>query len=233
MSFLSWLYVPKCTVCRKRLDADRTLPLCDECLLLWEKEKQSDCPICGQSAGKCWCGIPLDTKGAIYAERHLSYYTSHSESVTKVMILGMKKKMLYPLAKMLSTELAEAIADDINTENCVIVNVPRSRRNVRYYGFDQTLVLSEGVSKILNIPLVQVLVHEGKTIQKTLDYKARILNANRSYNLPKENKYLVKGKNVILLDDVVTTGATVSRCASLIKRAGAARIYVVCIAKAY
>ena len=41
---LSWLFVPKCAVCKKRLSANREILLCDECLLRWEREKQSDCP---------------------------------------------------------------------------------------------------------------------------------------------------------------------------------------------
>ncbi len=233
MSILSWLYVPKCAVCKKRLDVNRAVMLCDECLLLWEREKESDCPICGQKVGKCWCGIKLDTKGAIYSERHLSYYSTGSESATKTMILGMKKKMNSNLAQMLSQELADVIARDIDIKDCIIVHIPRAKHSVNYYGFDQSLIIASGVADILELPLRQVLVHVGKTVQKKLNLKERQLNAQKSYLLPKENREAVKGKNVILIDDVVTTGATVSRCASLLKRAGAGRIYVACIAKAY
>lgn len=234
MSFLSWLYVPKCTVCRKRLDHTRKIPLCNECLILWEREKTGKCPTCGQTPEKCWCGIRSDTKDLIYSERHLSYYTSHSESATKSMILAMKKRMTYPLADMLSQELSDAAIGTALEEADIIVNVPRSRHSVRYYGFDQTLILAESVSKMLGKPLVQALVHKGKTMQKSIkDYDARFENARKSYDLPKENKVQIKGKSVILLDDVVTTGATVTRCAHLLKRAGATRIHVLCLAKSY
>ena len=233
MRLLSWIYVPKCTVCRKRLDVTRDITLCDECLLKWEREKDGKCPTCGQSSRDCWCGIPSDSHKRIYAERHLSYYASHSESVTKSMILAMKKRMTLPLAQMFSQELAELVSESILNDADLIVNVPRSHNSVRKYGFDQTLILAQGISKILNKPLVQILLHKGKTMQKSLRYEERMQNARKSYELPQENKDLIKGKSVILLDDVVTTGATVTRCASLLKRAGAKRIYVLCIAKAY
>lgn len=233
MGLLSWLYVPKCTVCKKRLDVNRDIMLCDECLLKWEREKLSDCPICGQSAGECWCGIKLDTKGAIYSERHLSYYSTGSSSATKTMILSMKKKMNYALAQMLARELADVISRDIDIDDCVIVHIPRSKHSVKYYGFDQSRIIASGISDILDIPRLEPLLHVGKTVQKKLNLKERQLNAQKSYQLPKENREALKGKNVILIDDVVTTGATVSRCAALLKRAGANRIYVACIAKAY
>lgn len=234
MSLLSWLFVPKCTVCRKRLDVTREFPLCNDCLLRWEREKNAKCPQCGQHPQNCWCGIKNDKKGHIYSETHLSYYASHTDSATKTMILAMKKRMTYPLAEMFSNELAKAVPEYILKDADVIINVPRSIYSVRNYGFDQAFILAKGVSERLGKPLLQVLEHKGKTIQKTLKtQKEREENARKSYHLPPENKESVKGKSVILLDDLVTSGATVTRCAALLKRAGARRVYVLCIAKAY
>ncbi|MBQ3100902.1 MAG: ComF family protein [Clostridia bacterium] len=230
---LSWLYVPKCTVCKKRLDADRTVLLCDECLLRWEREKGSNCPICGQKSDKCWCGIKLDTKGAIYAELHLSFYSSSVESVTKCIILSIKYKLDKRVADMLSYELAEIIERNIGIENTVIVHVPRSVKSIRYYGFDQSLILADEISQILSIPHCTAIIHKGKTVQKKLSLAERQINARKSYFLDKDSSEELKGKDVILFDDVVTTGATAARCASLIKRAGAKRVFMLSIAKVY
>lgn len=230
---LSWLYVPKCVVCKTRLDADRETLLCDECLLRWEREKESLCPICGQKSGMCWCGIKLDTKGAIYAERHLSFYSSSVDSATKRIIISIKRKLDKRVADMLSRELSEIIERDIDTENAVIVHVPRSVPSVRYYGFDQSLILAEGISELLDIQHFSPIIHKGKAVQKKLSYSQRQINARKSYFLDKEKSDLVKGKTVILIDDVVTSGATAARCASLLKRAGANRIYMLSIAKVY
>lgn len=230
---MSWLFVPKCAVCKKRLDVNRGILLCDECLLRWEREKQGNCPICGQKCGECWCGIKLDTKGAIYAERHLSFYSSSVESATKRIILGMKRKLDKRIADMISAELAEVIIQDIDITDAVIVHVPRSAYSIRYYGFDQSLILAEGISRIIDIPHLSPIVHKGKAIQKKLSLSERKINVRKSYFLDKDRSADIKGKTVILLDDVVTTGATAARCASLLKRAGAKRIYMLSIAKVY
>ena len=232
-NILSWLYVPKCTVCKKRLDTERDILLCDECLLRWEREKESHCPICGQKSNGCWCGIKLDTKGAIYAERHLSFYSSTVESATKHIIHSIKRKLDRKVADMLSCELAEIIERDIGTENTVIVHVPRCVKSIRYYGFDQSLILADGISQILAIPHCPAIIHKGKAVQKRLSLSERQINARKSYFLDKERSAELKGKVVILFDDVVTTGATAARCASLIKRAGAKRIFMLSIAKVY
>jgi len=230
---LSWIFVPKCAVCKKRLAPDCNVLLCNECLLRWEREKDGDCPICGQKNDRCWCGIKLDSKGAIYAERHLSYYSSSVESATKRIILGMKRKLDKRIADMISRELAEIVTGDIGTENTVIVHVPRSVASIRYYGFDQSLILAEGIAKLLDIPHLSPIIHKGKAVQKKLSLTERQINARKSYFLDKERSLGIKGSTVILVDDVVTTGATAARCASLLKRAGAKRIYMLSIAKVY
>lgn len=234
MSLLSWLFVPKCAVCGERLDHDKTVPLCNKCLLDWEREKLADCPNCGQKVENCWCGIPQDKRHYIYAERHLSYYSSHRDSVTKRIVFSIKRKKNLPVFDMLADELAEAVRFDFPVNgDFILVNVPRSRASVTEYGFDQSLILCKKISLRLGIPVNEVLVHKGEGIQKSLDTKLRVENARKSYFIDPQKKEIVKGKKVILVDDIVTTGATVSRCAMLVKRAGAERVYVLSIAKTF
>ena len=234
MSVLTWIFVPKCAVCGKRLPHDIKRPLCNECLLRWEREKEADCPICGQKIESCWCGIKLDVKHNIYTERHLSNYSTRVDSATKRIVLGIKKKRNVLTFDMLSHELAEAInADALADDNTVITFVPRSSASILEYGFDQARELASGVSRIIGIPLVSVLVHSGETAQKSLDFNQRIKNAARTYSFSPDKKDLVKHKNVIIIDDIVTSGATAARCAQVIKRAGADRIVFVSIAKDY
>jgi len=233
IKFLNWLFVPKCIACKKRLKPDNDFSLCPECLLKWEREKTSDCPMCGQRIEECWCGVQPDTDHNIIRERHLSYYSPNHPSVTKSLVLSNKNNLNANIVNMLSQELSAMISEFPVDESFVLVHIPRSKFAVKYYGFDQTLELAKRISSILGFEHLSPIVHQGKTVQKRLNYKDRIDNVKKSYYLCENAKSMIKGKRVVLIDDVVTTGASAAYCAKLLKRAGAKGIYFASIAKSY
>ena len=231
---LSVLFVPKCVSCGVRVPPERTLPLCDKCCSIWETEKKTPCPVCGHDNQECRCGLIYDTRHCIDADVHLSSYTSRKDSVTKDMILCLKRKAYPPLFSMIADDLRMSfISRQGMRSEYTVVNVPRSSFAVREHGFDQAALLSDAFSAVAGFDRAEPLRHTGNTVQKKLDHKERIENARKSYGLSPEAKSMVKGKNVILIDDIVTTGATASRCAYLLKRAGASHVVLMYIARAY
>ena len=233
MSFLSWIFVPKCVSCKRRLSHDTDYPLCPECLLGWEREKNAVCPMCGRAPDLCACGLTADTDHMIRVERHLSYYSPSQDSVTKSLVFSIKENLNALSVKMLADELAEMISGMKTDEGCVIAHVPRSPRSARYYGFDQTLELAKRVCAALEIPRITPIVHRGRAVQKNLNFAKRRENVKKSYFLADNAKELIDKRPVILLDDIITTGATASYCARLLHRAGAPKVYFVSIAKSY
>jgi len=234
LKILSLLFVPKCSACRCRISADSDSALCEMCREKWEKEKMSVCPDCGQKTEECWCGVKSDVKHYIYSERHLSNYTSKRESATKRIILNLKKKENRPAINMVADELAHAVrVFNSDPENTVVVSVPRSVRSIKEFGFDQAYLIADRMSEDLGYPHVVALVHKGCTMQKTLDMRSRAENAKKSYFASDDAKEKIKGKTVILVDDIITTGATAVRCAQQLKRSGASKIHLATIAKVY
>jgi len=110
----------------------------------------------------------------------------------------------------------------------LIVPVPLHRKRLKQRGFNQALLLAQAFSQV---PLGrEVLMRVRHTIpQVELKPKERRDNVKGAFAVPEPS--LVKGKNVLLLDDVYTTGATVSECAKVLRRAGARRVEVLTVAR--
>lgn len=97
-------------------------------------------------------------------------------------------------------------------------------------GFNQAERLGREVAKALSIPMVEALRRpKPSRVQAGLASAARRKNALRSFAL--SNPGEVAGKRVLLVDDVITTGATATACARLLKRAGAEQVVLLALAR--
>jgi ComF family protein len=110
-------------------------------------------------------------------------------------------------------------------------HVPRSKTGIAKDGFDQAKMLAMALSKRTKLPHETFLLRKkGGKPQKTLSFDERAQNVCGAFRLKRGADLC--GKTVILVDDVVTTGATASECAKLLYDGGAAEVICLCIAKA-
>jgi ComF family protein len=110
----------------------------------------------------------------------------------------------------------------------VVVPVPLSAERQRLRGFNQASLLAEQVSVRLNAPLqTTALSRTERRSQRTLGEVARLANLAGAFSCGRQ----LAGERVLLVDDVVTTGATVSACADTLAHAGASRICVLAFAR--
>ena len=134
--------------------------------------------------------------------------------------------VIYPadaFALMMSRKLGQAEAD-------VLIPVPSGISSIRKRGFSTADLLAKRISIWLNIPIMNaVCAVRDKKEQKTLSAAARHSNAKKSFYL--DGKLSVRGKRVILIDDVSTTGSTLSAIAELLHNAGAADVQAAVFAK--
>jgi ComF family protein len=125
-------------------------------------------------------------------------------------------------------------SDIIKKDIDFITYAPRMKSSVKFYGYNQTKALAGLISKYADIPYMPVLKASKShdTEQKSLSKARRRQNVKNKFkilgNIIESGK--LKDKNVIIIDDVVTTGSTLSECARIMKNAGAKNIYALCAA---
>jgi len=114
-----------------------------------------------------------------------------------------------------------------------LVPVPLHPRRLRERRFNQAALLARALSRAVNIPLdTKSLVRVKATgSQGGKTASARRRNMQGAFRVNPAQRSDIKGQNFILIDDVMTTGATVEACAATLKRAGAARIDVLTLAR--
>ncbi|HEX3250138.1 MAG TPA: hypothetical protein VHS05_11970, partial [Pyrinomonadaceae bacterium] len=114
-----------------------------------------------------------------------------------------------------------------------IVPVPLHTRRLRSRGFNQAAIIAQVLSRGLRLPLDEVSVERTSSSEKYragLDAKGRRDTVAGAFEV--RHPRLVTNENILLVDDVFTTGATVSACAGALLAAGAKNVFVLTISRA-
>lgn len=153
------------------------------------------------------------------------------ESVQKLIQL-LKYKQRYDigvwLGKMLGMRILES---EINRNWDGIIPVPLHPKKERQRGYNQSKAIAEGVSEILDVPILDsLLTRKRYTVsQTTMNKIQRLSNMSNAFQIDREKGDLLKGKHVLILDDVLTTGATIESCVQELLTIQELRISVVTI----
>ena len=136
------------------------------------------------------------------------------------------------LTETAARDLTAAVFSKIRIDrSCILAYPGRSREAISRCGFDHAQLLCKKIGKYTGIPVFKGIKHRRAQQQKTLSASERGYNALRSYYIPEKYKSELKGRHVIFIDDVVTTGATAVICAALCKAAGAVNVSVFSLAR--
>jgi len=113
----------------------------------------------------------------------------------------------------------------------LLIPVPLHHRRLRERGFNQALLLARILKKRYNKTLATRVLRRWRWTepQVNLSEKARKNNVKGSFVI--SNHMTVKEKNILLLDDVYTTGATINECGRTLLKAGANEVYVLTLAR--
>jgi ComF family protein len=243
-SLFAVLFPSDCRICGTPLVRISRLPVCEECLDAMRPIVGGVCAICGERlfspyavagiAGEPRCGLcrriePAFARAAAYG----SY-----ESGLRELIHLLKYGGVRPAGNVLGRMLAEAIAmlePDFPADSVVVIPVPLHRTKLRQRGFNQAELIARAALKIrqpggrLRL-CVGVLERRRETASQIgLTSHQRRENLRGAFGVAQAEA--VKGREVLLVDDVYTTGATVSECAQVLRRAGAIRIWVATVAR--
>ncbi|MDE2925487.1 MAG: ComF family protein [Acidobacteriota bacterium] len=138
------------------------------------------------------------------------------------------RRLAHPLSSLL--EKAYRARPDPFSPSC-LVPVPSHPRRRRKRGFDQTLLLTRTLARRLDLPVFPGLRRSRPTLpQSGLDLKARRRNVRNAFRLRQARR--LRGEDLVLVDDILTTGATVREICKVLKRDGkAGRILILTVAR--
>jgi len=195
-SILDFIFPYRCVICGKETEI-----ICSKCL-------KSIKPLNSQK---------IEPKKGI---DKLLCYGAYSGSLKKV-IISFKFYGKQKIAEILGRKISEMIKKHLEIqENTIIIPIPLHPLREKERGFNQAKLLSEEVSKNLNILCVTDSVSRIKETKymHSLDKKERFKNIKNAFKITKPE--MIKDKNIIVIDDIFTTGATMSQFALLLKSAG-------------
>jgi ComF family protein len=234
----NFLYPPRCAVCGDRFGLESRRCVCEPCLARVEKIPAPICAICGapmQSAGAIAdrCPLCMDRPPHFASARAVARYRPSAESDRRS-LPSLIRRHKYGLDQSLQKALAEFLGDDLpySSADCeVVIPVPLHSRRLWWRGFNQAALLAMTIARRLDKPLeVEALARSRLTTPQTSqDHDARRRNVRRAFTVTRPAR--IRGKRILLVDDVMTTGATVDECARVLMAAGAARVDVLTLAR--
>jgi len=226
-SLLGLFYDNKCPACGHSADSIAAFPICSACMAGVSGYQGPCCNMCARpfaSRYSMTCGDCLSDPPPF--ERAMSF--SLYEGTLMEAIHLMKFKGARQIARQLSGMLSGL---DLPPGADAIVPVPMTRAGLIKRGFNQSALVAAEQSRSRGIPLRLDLLYKVKETppQLGLTKKARQKNLRGAFRAD----HAVKGMHVIVLDDVITTGATMRECARALKKAGASEVTALSIARTY
>ena len=213
-NLLDLLFPPKCPFCRAILkEKDRAFGACHLCNRMLPRAHET--------------GVQtLD--GVTECVSVLCYKEEVRDAIRRFKFSG---RAAY--ATVFAKLMAEAMEDYMEGGFDLITWVPLSKKRLRERGYDQAKLLALELASITGMEAHPLLKKEIHTTAQSLltDDSARRANVAGAYCAVNPN--LFAGKRVLLVDDVLTTGATLSECAVTLLAAGAAEVRAVTLAKAF
>lgn len=219
---LEWLYPPECCNCNRR-----GFVLCQDC---YTEINQLQGDLCFQ------CGKPIKNNKKLCQDctakpppyTQMRSWANYDGPIKKV-VGSLKYRRNLALGPILANPLAE-IVQKSGWKIDLIVPIPLSRRRKKERGYNQAAVISRNLARYLNIkhaPNVVKRIKETET-QISLDVNKRFTNLmDAFYAIPAT----LNKRNILLIDDVITTGATMQNCAIALQRAGAENVYCLSVAR--
>lgn len=227
---LSLLYPSHCAHCGLRISED--LDFCEGCASSIERIREPRCEICSEPfdglAGRLECpncrGAAFHFEAAVCAVR--------SRTTIRDLVLRLKYGREIWLGRVLGKLVCEGLDDPRlrDFEPDALVPVPLHPRRMREREFNQSAVLAGELSRRCGAPVREWLVRTRHTgTQTRLTRAARRQNLRNAFAVRKDAR--VSDMNLLLVDDVLTTGATLDACAAVLLENGAASVRAITLAR--
>lgn len=229
-NFVNLLYPIHCAICRKNLDPLDNFYVCTFCISMIKQNPKPYCESCGRSAQGAKTICRECRKAPFHFERARS--ACLYEGVLKELLHLFKYKRRISLSNILSRLMIDFIKEDGHFLDGVdiITFVPLANKRLRERGFNQSEVLALGLAKEFGIPMSDAIEKPRATKpQNELSRNERLVNLNGAFKM--KNKIGLENLKILLVDDVMTTGATLNECSKTLLGSGAETVRCLTLAR--
>jgi ComF family protein len=235
---INFFYPPRCAACGARFALDEGQRVCAACLANVERLPDSLCVICGGPlesvmSGEETCARCLQMRPAYGKARAVARYRPAAEDLPGT-LPALIRRHKYGLDQSVGRAIAEYLGPSLPLERGdydLVVPVPLHRSRLWWRGFNQAALLADEAARRLGLPIdAASVVRTRRTPPQTArDHDERRRNVRRAFAVKRPERMV--GKRVLLVDDVMTTGATADECARAILSAGARSVDVFTLAR--
>ena len=195
--------------------------------------RENYCIICKEDDcfGICnTCKKSIKIINELYQDEIISY--GYYGGVLKDLILKFKYKNNFTAGDILTEFLEEYIVKNFKYKEYIITYIPLSKKSKKIRGFNQCEYIAKKIARDLSIEVLEVLIKQKETKeQKKLKRDERYENIKDAFKIKKGIE--VKNYNIILIDDVTTTGATLQEAYKLLKKFEVKDIKLLTLAKSH
>jgi len=233
-AFLDILFPPLCHVCKSFIPDAGVMHLCAACREKIVPVGSPLCTVCGipfhtENGMDHVCGSCADAPKPFMSARAAVHFAGPAQELIHRLKYGKKVHLSRPLGLLATHHLASFIVES-GAE--MAVPVPLHPGRLRKRGFNQALLLAGFLASGLNLPLSRDNLRRIRRTEPQIHLPVgdRVKNVRGAFAVKDPRRFA--DKRVLLVDDVYTTGSTVSECSRVLKHAGAAEVYVATAARA-
>lgn len=216
----------KCLICKDELDGSSDKQICPRCEAKLKFTEGKICEKCGQP-------IKTDANFCMRCKHKIPEYSfARAPFIYDGIIIKLIKNLKYDGKKYVAKTLSRYIYDEFEKSRFkadIVIPVPLSDKRFKKRGFNQAELLSVAFKEHGYEVRTDLLARVKDTDTQThLSREEREANVEDAFKVL--NKKDLEGKNVVLIDDVYTTGSTCNECAKVLKKAKVGKIYVFTVA---
>lgn len=221
---LDLIYPPRCPICRVFLSKDNAgedTGFCRDCFAGFRKITSPLCPVCGkpflpEADEDHWCEECLRKRPRFRALGAPYVYEGSLMTAIHQYKYGTRRYLGHPLGRLLAAFAVQWVERPVDL---LTMPVPLNTRRLRERGFNQSLELAKHVALGLGTELNFLSLKRVRYTkpQTGLGKEDRRKNVRKAFDLARPET--VKGRRILLVDDVATTGSTLNECARVLRRA--------------
>lgn len=224
-NLLNILFPEKCPVCLKQSNDHAIAPICTDC---WQEIRPYQGPGCQK------CGRPLVSGQSLVCGDCIAEEPSFKPAVSYGLYDGTLRKAInllkYYGLKRLSKPLSDFLLQREIPDADLIIPVPLHEKSLRHREFNQSALLANYIAKNAGVPLILDCLIKAKDTAHQVGLHSRERRKNIKNAFAVKNRAVIKGKSILIIDDVITTGATIRECSRVLAKAGAGDIHVMTLA---